>query len=391
MKREQQLTHIIWVVVVLVLVCAIALIVYKEGFQDLPNVTAASAVNKQRVISYYRINDSLDYKQPSIDIMQIMAEQGNPKFSMAADYYKAEFLLFETLNYIDLNIKSVRYPRELAYLYGLAGSDDLASKSSLEINLRKGLSKQQHAKYMPKTYVLEDSMDMSLLYQEFNPNYVYITKKNIQRQEGNALTQDLNELLESNKSSVVAQVVLQDPLIINTRKINIRLYMLVVVDSANKASFHVYNNGFLYYTPKPFKKYSTAPDETITTGYIDRQVYVENPMTLEDLRVYMAQKHMDYRLLFINMLELMTAVAKVYAPMFRESNASVPGTKFLVYGCDIAPDSQLGVKLMEINKGPDLSYKDDRDRVVKFNMVKEALMIVGMIPRQTSNFHTLEI
>ena len=52
--------------------------------------------------------------------------------------------------------------------------------------------------------------------------------------------------------------------------------------------------------------------------------------------------------------------------------------RFNIFGIDIAPDESLNVKIMELNKAPDLSYKDDRDANVKLNMVKDMMNLVGI-------------
>ena len=49
--------------------------------------------------------------------------------------------------------------------------------------------------------------------------------------------------------------------------------------------------------------------------------------------------------------------------------------KFQVFGADIAPDENLNATLMEINKGPDLDYKDDKDGELKKNMVNDLFKI----------------
>ena len=48
-------------------------------------------------------------------------------------------------------------------------------------------------------------------------------------------------------------------------------------------------------------------------------------------------------------------------------------------GCDIAPDNELKVKVLEINKGPDVMYKDERDKKVKYNLVLDMFEKIGII------------
>lgn len=330
-------------------------------------------------VLYFRIRDSLEYDKGGLELMQTMKDViKNENIQPASEFYQTNFLLFETLNSVDEVLAKITYPRDVLYIYGLKGTDFMASKSLLASTLKAELADTIYASIMPKTYILENQTDTALLIKEFNPDNVYILKKNVQRQTGNMLTKDINVLIATDPSVVVAQVMLQNPYIVNGRKINMRVYMLVVVDETNHSSFYVYNNGFMYYTPKMFKVNSLDMDEVITTGYVDRKVYVENPLDFEDLKVHMQRKGDDFSFLMTNIVDLMRNVSYAYTPLLQKENENIPGKKFLIYGCDIAPDQNLNVKLMEINKGPDLSYKDDRDKKIKQDMVAEAFYIVGL-------------
>jgi len=136
----------------------------------------------------------------------------------------------------------------------------------------------------------------------------------------------------------------------------------------------------MYYTPKLWDPNSIDPDVHITTGYIDRQVYVDNPLTFRDLETHMGSE--SYARLWTNIKAVMSNVRVTYQDLLTQQNKNYPGTKFLIYGCDVAPDNKLDVKLIEINKGPDLGYKDERDKQVKFNMVSDAFRLVGVTSKE---------
>jgi hypothetical protein len=136
----------------------------------------------------------------------------------------------------------------------------------------------------------------------------------------------------------------------------------------------MYHNGFVYYTPKKFIKDSVNPDHNITTGYIDRKVYDENPMTFEELSIHMGSKR--YELLFGNVLEMFRLLKPAFTQLINKYNKLYDTTSFMIMGCDVAPHENLSVKLMEINKGPDLTYKDDRDKAVKLHLVSDMWKII---------------
>ncbi len=275
----------------------------------------------------------------------------NEIFYTVDNYKKANVIFFQDYGNIDNNINKLLYPPG-ADIYAIAGSDLMASKSALA----------QHfdgTDYIPKSYNLG----------EVEKKGVYILKKNIQRQQGNLITTDLDYI--NNKAAddgyVIAQELLQDVFLVNGRKINMRVYLLIETQGLD-IKFYIYNNGFMYYTPELFEKGSLEEAKNITTGYIDRKVYEENPLTHQDFYDWLGED--KSQILRDNMMRFFRAFKDVYGARLLELNKNIPGKKFNTFGVDIAPDGALGVKIMEVNKAPDLSYKDKRDGALKLGMVK---------------------
>ena len=50
--------------------------------------------------------------------------------------------------------------------------------------------------------------------------------------------------------------------------------------------------------------------------------------------------------------------------------------KFQLFGCDIAPNKYLGAQLMELNKGPDFTPKDKKDKRVKLKVLHDILDLI---------------
>lgn len=343
-------------------------------------------------ILFYRITDTLNYKNPSLMPIQpytdIMSETIYDNYFQKTDVYdKAEWIMFETFNNIDVIMKQIKFPSKIRFVFGLAGTDMLVSKSALALTLTMYLDEKDLKNTIPSTYVLENAIDKDKFINDYKPNGTYIMKKNIQRQEGIVITKDRNTILynfNTISDYVVVQELLKDPMLVSLRKINIRIYLLVVIgENNNNNSMYMYGDGFMYYTPLNYKD-STNIEENITTGYIDRKVYEDNPLTLRDL--YLSMPPQNASILSANILKTMKTIAQVYLPLFAKQNGNLPGNKFIIYGVDLAPSASFDVKVMEVNKGPDLSYKDVRDKELKLNMVQEALGIVGIMPKNGSLF-----
>ena len=322
----------------------------------------------------YQVDDKFDTSKPSDPLYQPL----NELFKTTDQIKNANLITFSDYALIDNNIEAItKSSSNRAYIYAIHGSDLMANKSILadsfqEANLQK---------YIADTIVLNNKKELDL-----KEGRIYFLKKNVQRQEGNLITKDI-EYIKTKAAEdgyVVCQELLQNPFLVNDRKINLRVYLLIVCDGRNKPEMYFYNNGFIYYTPSNFETNSIKKDVNITTGYIDRQVYVDNPMTHKELYAFMG--HEKSKKLQDNMMEFFREFKQVYVEKFDKLNND--HFRFNIFGVDIAPDENLEVKIMEVNKAPDLSYKDARDSEVKLNMVKDMMNLVGIFDEvgDSSNF-----
>ena len=178
---------------------------------------------------------------------------------------------------------------------------------------------------------------------------------------------------------------LKNPFLIDNRKINIRIYLLITCHQ-NKVTGYIYDDGFIYYTPENYNHFSKNKDSHITTGYISRKVYEKNPLTLHDLYKYMKKKNLNSNILRYNIINLFEKLMSAIYDLTCNKKYFVNNTSFQLFGVDIAPSHDLSVKLIEVNKGPDMSSKDKRDDKLKTNVVKDMLKLVGIIPNHNNNF-----
>jgi len=263
-------------------------------------------------------------------------------------------------------------------IFIIKGCDNLSRKDTLWTQLQHKYGVVEATKLVPRSYVLNSPSDLQALKREFNPKKVYIMKKNIQRQEGLKMTQNYNDIMSGLQSGyVVVQEMLQDPFLIEKRKTNCRIYLLVVCQNAVKRGY-IYTDGFMYYTPKAFKPYSMDRDEVITTGYIDRSVYERNPLTLQDFSRYLDKQGYAGSTLFTKVGKLLAKTLDASSPNFCTPSNVSKQTTFQLFGCDVAFNNKFEVQLIEINKGPDLGGKDERDRTLKQTMVNELFRLIGV-------------
>lgn len=338
----------------------------------------------------YRIHDDLDVTKPSLSISEtfkVVIQQIKDKVDVEQtdDFSKANLLIFQTLNHVDQNIQRLYADKNInldrvQYIFGICGTDYLVSKSVLAYFVKQSTDPS----IIPESFILGSNNDMLRLHKTFSESEVYIMKKNIQRQQGIIMTQSLDEIIqtknENEKDYVIAQKMLQNPLLIDKHKINLRIYLLVII-TPKECTWQIYDNGFVYYTPKHFIPFSKDHEHVITSGYIDRSIYERNPMTLKEVHEHLGDQKFD--VLFGNIKELFRVLKETYSPIFIEKNEKsikAEKTVFSLFGCDIAPSDDLKCKLMEVNKGPDLNFKDEKDGKVKVNLVKDMFGKVGIVP-----------
>jgi hypothetical protein len=294
---------------------------------------------------------------------------------------------------IDLNNKYNHF------VFILNNPDLAVAKDYLWSNLILYYGLHKTLQLVPMTYTIKHQNERDRLKKEYNPNKLYILKKNIQRQNGIKITNSIEEIVSNNIKYCVAQELLEEPYLIKGRKINLRVYVLVVCYK-DKYKVYVYDDGFMYYTKDLYKKGSMDNGPNITTGYVDRWIYDVHPLTHADFRNYLdntdrelyytevkliSEKTKVSSHLFNNIYKLIEKVFRAFYKKIGNGEELYNVTSFQLFGLDIAVDNLLEPKLMEINKGPDLDSKDDRDGKVKKGLIRDIFKTLNIIRDEKSN------
>lgn len=278
-------------------------------------------------------------------------------------------------------------------IFMIDGCDWLASKIGLWHLIKKEFGRYSHY-IMPETFILSENKDIEnfkkfyMEKKQENKDCKFILKNFKQRQQGLKLANDLKTIFNSvGDGYKIVQDFLENPYVVSGRKVNFRYYLLITCYKGEIKGY-LYRDGFVYYTPKVFKKNSMDFEETITTGYIDRQVYEENPLTIQDFRKHIGKENSSK--FDNNVILTMKAVMKALSTQICSNKKLDQHMKFQIFGADIAPDENLNTTIMEINKGPDIGFKDKRDGDLKKNMVEDVFKIIEPLEGDTPhNFETL--
>ena len=288
-------------------------------------------------------------------------------------------------------------------IFMLNNTDHMVSKLALWQNLKKKYGCDIASEMIPYTWDLTDSNDIELFKSQYNKNKIYITKNNYQRQEGIEIHTNLDSIISSKNKYLLVQELLQNPFLISGRKINLRVYVLAIIDNYSNTKLNIYNDGFMYYTAELFEPNNPSFKKNITTGYIDRQVYIDNPLTHSDFKKWLDDRTRELtpiekyiKLTYPNIKLSDFIFSQIYSQLgfIFQTYDNIVGTNtygvhFQLYGVDVAISNDLKPMIMEINKGPDLSFKDNRDKELKINMCTDILKSVGLLPNINNNFITV--
>jgi len=280
------------------------------------------------------------------------------------------------------------------YIFGLNGCDTIVSKNEIWNSLIKCYGREQASRLMPESYILNDPNEMMLFRKNFNSskNDIYILKKNIQRKEGLKMTRDFFEILDSqNDDYKVVQKYITDLYLVNERKVNLRIYLLIVIRD-NMLYFYVSNIGKCIYTNKKYNHNDLDFETNITSYHLDMNVYKTNPRNFTELKENINNNNPEKGdLLFENIDLLMKDISKCLSRNLYQSKNLEGTISFQLFGGDVIFDNDFHPYLLELNKGPDMTPRDEIDEVLKKNVQTDMLKIIGILPNdgKENSFHLL--
>jgi hypothetical protein len=336
--------------------------------------------------SYYRCKDKVlgPIAKNIFDQNNIFYSNDNWNIYVPCGYNNVEEELKQIL--IKSNI-------EKKYIFGLNGCDSVVSKNRIWESLVKCYGRKHASTLMPESYILGDPNEMYVFRSNFNPskNDIYILKKNVQRKEGLKLTRDYFEILEASVDNYrVAQKYITDLYLINGRKVNLRIYLLVIIKN-NNIYFYLSKKGKCIYTNKKYNDNDLDFESNITSYNLDMSVYKDNPRNFDELKFYIDinSKNGNGNLLFNKIELLMREISQCLSKNFYQSKNIYGSTTFQLFGADVIFTKDLHPYLLEMNKGPDMSPRDKVDELMKSTVQTDMYKTVGILGENGENFFHL--
>ncbi len=349
--------------------------------------------NKNAVSTYYKCDDKpispiIDEIFKKYNITHINKTKNNNNNTYSNSNKSWELYMPCGYNYVEselpsIKIEDIQKDKQL-YIFGINGCDKMVSKNNIWATLKKYYSFDIASTIMPSSYVLDDYNDMKLFERDYKKDKIYIMKKNVQRKEGLKLTKDYNEIINGPKDEYkVVQNYIRDLYLINGYKVNLRIYLLVIIQN-DKKDFYISNLGKCIYTKKKYNDNDLDFESNITSYHLDMNVYKENPRTFDDLRSYINKKEDNPNagsLFFVKINNILQKMCVALSNEFYQSDniRAHNAITFQLFGVDVIMDKDLNPFILEVNKGPDMSARDDEDKKMKSIVQTHMFEKVGVI------------
>ena len=269
-------------------------------------------------------------------------------------------------------------------IFAISGCDYLASKSVIWLLLEKKYGRDTSKLIMPNTYVLSNNSHLTEFKSIYKSDKKYIMKKNIQNKKGIKITNNLNEILNGKKENfVVVQEYLENLFLLNKRKINLRIYVLIICKN-NTKEIHFSSIGKCIYSNKDYDTNSSENEVHLTSLNLDLSVYDSRPHDLNDLKNYIGDSNFEKLIYRIkNNILLSVLSSKNY---ICNLNKLKNNTSFQLFGLDYVFTENFYPYLLEFNKGPEMNPKDEKDYNMKLKVLVDMFYKVG-IDKQPDDYN----
>jgi len=292
--------------------------------------------------------------------------------------------LYIPCGYSNAELELFNLPREQVKhtkIFAVSGCDIFAGKDTLWQTLEKVYSREGAKLLMPETYLTKLPNDLDLFERFYHPENIYILKKNIQRKEGILILNNLMNILQTIKHEpryVIIQHYITNPFLIQKRKLNIRLYIAVVCTPSSGLKVYLYTQCKCIYANQEYDPNNINNLEAhLTSLNLDTEIYNHLPETFTELQNYLGQLEYNYIWKKINY-----KVKKIFFAIQKEKAIcqDIKGNlNFQLFGMDVMLDDTMEPWILEFNKGPDMSYKTQKDEKLKKNLYQDLFCLVDLV------------
>lgn len=256
----------------------------------------------------------------------------------------------------------------------------IESKYQLWNTLRSYYGRERAAKIMPEVFELPK--DIKVFRKKHRTGNYYLLKKDVGMQLGIKMTQNINDVINHEKLGYhSAQRFIHDALTFRDRKLNFRIYLLIVCGNGKKRAYMYANDGIMIYGIQKYSKGITR-DSAISQGQRPELLSLyDNGHPILMSEYFKKAKNRDV---------IMTGARKRFIQLLnacgdRICHTNIPS--FRLYGADFLFTSSYYPYLLELNGRPAMvPHTADGDGIVRYKMIKGAFSLLGFIEGENDGF-----
>ena len=308
----------------------------------------------EKEIEEEKLDDSPRYKcdNPSMSVngyVEILKDIGYKK-----GIKKWNVWFPEGYNNIDTKLEKVKLLNDEQIIFTLPGCDNIVSKYNVWKSLSDYYGREKSIQIVPESFLLDKKEDIEIIDNQ-PEGTKYILKKKKQRKEGLKITSNVKEVKNGNKEDYLIAQRLIKPFLVNNRKINLRVYLMVTLHG-DKLVAYVSKFGSCIYTKDEYDENSDSFETNVTSYKMSLDVYKDNPLTFEQFKTYLKDNNYDSIGIFDKIKEtfvlFLTAMKEQLGDKKFKNNLCSQ-----VFGVDFIIDENLNPLLLECNKGPEMKPK----------------------------------
>ena len=125
----------------------------------------------------------------------------------------------------------------------------------------------------------------------------------------------------------------------------------------------------------------------ITSYKMDNNIYNINPYNFKDLKEYFSKKlKRNWFVIWNDILNIFKDLSKACYKEFKQPNNLKDKICFQLFGCDVIFDNNFKPYLLEINKGPDMIPKIEKDFILKEKIYFDTINILKLFNKKNNSF-----
>eukprot|EP00976_Prorocentrum_cordatum_P007692 153446-Prorocentrum_minimum.AAC.1 len=305
-----------------------------------------------------------------------------------------------------VSIERIMRLKQTQKINHFTGMLEICRKKSLAKNISK-MAKMfpDDYKFVPKSFVLPAELNEFLAEFKSKKKKTYILKPDSGCQgKGIVLAQDAETALGAleGTENVVAQRYLAKPYLIDGKKFDLRIYVLVV--SCDPLRIFIYDEGLARFCTE---EYTAPSEENLQDVCMHLTNYAVNKhndkfefnsdaeagdsgskWSLTGLREYFDDKGEDFDTAWECIKDLIVKTLVSAQPILQHNYRSVlprPNTGmscFELLGLDVMLDDKLKPWLIEVNHSPSFTTDTPLDLAIKEELISDTIELVGIDPKQ---------